>query len=133
MDAHLKDFTGFRIKKRTAADPYDAELFCNFDYQGQDVFCKASVRRHTGALPDGKHIEIGRVRGYPSARSMTMTSSQHGLGSTMSKKSSERAIEAERCANVGRFNGKTASSGEWCERWLMSRVVLVWLEEKCRS
>ncbi len=55
MDAHLKDFTGFRKKKRTAADPYDAELFCSIEYRGQTVACKASV----------KHIEIGRVRGLP--------------------------------------------------------------------
>ena len=65
MDAYLKDFTGFRKKKRTAADPYDAELFCNFEYQGWDVPCKASVRRHTATLPDTKHIEIGRVQGLP--------------------------------------------------------------------
>ncbi len=65
MSAFLKDFTGFRKKKRTAADPYDAELFCNFEYQGWDVPCKASVRRHVGTLPDSKHIEIGRVQGLP--------------------------------------------------------------------
>ena len=67
MDAYLKDFTGFRKKKRTAADPYDAELFCNFEYQGKDVPCRASVRRHIGTLPDSKHIEIGRVQGLPAA------------------------------------------------------------------
>ena len=55
MNAHLKGFTGFRKKKRTAADPDDAELFCSFEYRGQNVACKASV----------KHIEIGRVRGLP--------------------------------------------------------------------
>ncbi len=65
MNAYLKDFTGFRKKKRTAADPYDAELFCNFGCQGWDVPCKASVRRHIGTLPDSKHIEIGRVQGLP--------------------------------------------------------------------
>ncbi len=65
MNAHLKHFTGCRAKKRTAADPYDAELFCNFGCQGWDVPCKASVRRHIGTLPDSKHIEIGRVQGLP--------------------------------------------------------------------
>ncbi len=65
MDAHLKCFTGCRTKKRTAADPYDAELFCSFEHQGQDVPCKASVRRHIGTLPDSKHIEIGRIQGLP--------------------------------------------------------------------
>ncbi len=67
MDAYLKDFTGFRKKKRTAADPYDAELLCIFVCQGQDVSGKASVRRHIGTLPDSKHIEIGRVQGLPAA------------------------------------------------------------------
>ena len=65
MNAYLKEFTGFRIKKRTAGDPYDAELFCNFEYQGWDVPCRASVRRHISTLPDSKHIEIGRIQGLP--------------------------------------------------------------------
>ncbi len=65
MNAHLKGFTGCRTKKRTAADPYDAELFCNFEYQGWDMPCKAFVRRHIGTLPNSKHIEIGRVQGLP--------------------------------------------------------------------
>ncbi len=67
MNAHLKDFTGCRAKKRTAADPYDAELLCTFEYQGKDYPCKASVRRHIGTLPDSKHIEIGQVQGLPAS------------------------------------------------------------------
>ncbi len=68
MDALLKGFTGIRPLRRAARatkETYDAELYCTFEYGGQEVPCKASVRRHSGTLPDSKHIEIGRVQGLP--------------------------------------------------------------------
>jgi len=67
MNAHLRSFTECRTKMQAAADPYDAELLCIYEYQGKDYPCKATVRRHTGTLPDSKFIEIGRVEGLPAS------------------------------------------------------------------
>ncbi len=68
MDALLKGFTGIRPLRRAARatkETYDAELYCTFEYGGQEVPCKARIKRTLGDTFKGKFIEVSRVEGLP--------------------------------------------------------------------
>ena len=68
MDALLKGFTGIRPLSRAArasGEAYDAEIYCTFECGGQEVPCKAKIKRTVGGTFKGKFIDVSKVDGLP--------------------------------------------------------------------